>query len=311
MSAQHHYISQFHLKQFTDPDSLNTEVPWLWQGFVPDGPVNRRAPKKVGRRPGMFDGPGGLADRDSTIESFLANEVEGPAAKAIKELCRRSPDSGAEIAPPLSRYLAWAAARSLPMQQLENFWGKKGIGRNDDGVESPPEGLLSGTDMQRDVQMCHPTLGCRVFPAGSDLAQTTAEGWYPDMTERVNFLEGVHIQAYYFQARFFPRFNWFALHAPEGYFFIIANRAVGWAADGYVNAPPSCLRDPSAYVLAPISRSLVLVGRHSTEKWNVSPDRINAIITCWAHDWIAGPTRATVDAALKSRRLALSGMQFP
>lgn len=277
--------------------------PWLWQGFVPNGPVKRRAPKNVGTANLMFDGPGGLADRDATLESFLANEVEGPAAEAMREVCRWRSDSAGEMPPALTRYLAWAAARSLPMQTLEQFCAEKGFGRAGEVVEPPPEALLKASELQRDVQMLHPTLGCRVFPAGSDLERAAAEGWFPDMRERTNFLEIVHIQAYYFQVRFFPRFKWFALHAPEGEFFVIADRAVGWAADGYIDAPPSCLRHPSAYVLAPISRSLSLVGRHTKEKWQVTTGRINAVIACWAHDWIAGPTQATVESALEAHRL--------
>jgi len=166
------------------------------------------------------------------------------------------------------------------MQTLEHSWAEKGLGRTNEVAEPPPEGLVQGSELQRDVHMLHPTLGCRVFPAGSDFERAAQDGWFPDMRDRTNFLESVHIQAYYFQARFFPRFKWFTLRAPEREFFVIADRAVGWAADGYVDAPPSCLRDPSAYVLAPISRDLVIVGRHTTEKWQVTPGRINALIAC-------------------------------
>ncbi len=278
---------------------------WLWQGFVPDGPVKRRAPKNVGTANLMFDGPGGLADRDATLESFLAHEVEGPAAEAMREVCRWPSGSEVELPPALTRYLAWAAARSLPMQTLEAFWAETGFGRADEVAEPPPEGLLKASESQRDVQMLHPTLGCRLFPTGSDFERARAEGWFPDMRERMNFLESVHIQAYYFQVRFFPRFKWFTLHAPKGEFFVIADRAVGWAADGYIDAPPSCLRHPSAYVLAPISRSLVVVARHTKEKWQVTTRRINALIACWALDWIAGPTQATVESALEARRFTV------
>ena len=253
----------------------------------------------------MFGGPGGLADRDATLESFLADEVEGPAAEATREVCRWPSGSGGELPPALTRYLAWAAARSLPMQTLEHSWAEKGFGGAEQVVEPPPEGLLKASESQRDVQMLHPKLGCRVFPAGSDFERAVAAGWLPDMRDPMNFLESVHIQAYYFQVRFFPRFKWFTLHAPDGEFFVIADRAVGWAADGYIDAPPSCLRHPSAYVLAPISRSLLLVGKYTKEKWQVTTRRINALIACWAHDWIAGPTQATVESALEARRLAV------
>ncbi len=305
MSAKHHYVSQFHLRQFADPSSISKKDPWLWQGWLPDGPVERCAPKNMGWKRGMFDGPGGLGDRDATLESFLSNEVEGPAATAMREVSSRPLGTGGDLPPALTRYLAWAAARSLPMQTLGNFWGEKRFGRDGETVEPPPEGLLRTSDLQRDTAMRHPTLGCRVFPVGTELDNALTEGWYPDMSDRTNFLEGLHIQAYYFQARFFPRFKWFTLHAPQGATFIIADRPVGWAADGYIDAPPSCLRDPSAYVLAPISKNLVLVGRHSTGPWQVTPAQVNAVIALWAHEWIAGATQESVEAALEARRQAV------
>jgi hypothetical protein len=307
MGAQHHYVSKFHLRQFIDPDSLSQQDPWLWQGFVPDGPVKRRAPKNVGTRTLMFDGPGGLADRESTLESFLANEVEGPAAGAMRDVCLRPRGSGGDLPPALTRYLAWAAARSLPMQQLFKEWVAARFADADRQMaEPPPEGLMTATDPKRDVRMVHPSLGTRTFPHGSDLEAAIRDGWTPDYDDPANFLESVHIQAHYFQTRFFPRLKWFTLHAPDGEFFVMADRAVGWAADGYVNAPPSCLRDPSAYVLAPISRSLVLVGRHQAELWNVTPAQVNAVIAAWAHEWIVGPTEQVVTSAIAARREALA-----
>jgi hypothetical protein len=306
VGAQHHYVSKFHLKQFLDPDSLSAKDPWLWQGFLSSGEVKRRSPQNVGTVSQMFGGPGCLLDRDTTLETFLANEVERPAALALREMCQGVAGTIKKLPPALMRYLGWAAARALPMQTLENMWAETGFGRNSGVIEPPPEGLAKAIELKRDVQMLHPTLGSRLFPAKSNWEQAASEGWFPDMHESNNFLEGVHVQAYYFQVRFFPRFKWFTLHSPEGQYFIIADRPVGWAADGYIDAPPSCLRHPSAYILAPLSRNLVLVGRHTTEPWIVTPSSINAVIACWARDWIAGPTQATVQAALETRKLAFA-----
>jgi hypothetical protein len=104
LSAQHHYVSKFHLCQFLDPHSVAEKDPWLWQGFIPDGPVKRRSPKNVGTQRLMFNGPGGLADRDSTLESYLAHEIEGPAADAMRCVCERPPGSGLGLPPALTRY---------------------------------------------------------------------------------------------------------------------------------------------------------------------------------------------------------------
>jgi len=233
MSAQHHYVSKFHLRQFLDPFSLSKKEPWLWQGFVPDGPVKRRAPKNLGTRPLMFDGPGGLADRQSSLESFLANEVEGPAAKAMREVGLRPRGSGGSLPSALTRYLAWAAARSLPMQQLFSEWVTAGLADADRQMaEPPPEGLMNTTDPKRDVRMIHPTLGTRTFAHGTDLETAMRDGWTPDYDDPANFLESVHVQAYYFQVRFFPRLRWFTLHAPDGEFFVMG-RSCCWMGGGW------------------------------------------------------------------------------
>ncbi len=306
MGAQHHYVSKFHLRQFTDPDSLALKDPWLWQGLVRDGSVKRRAPKNVGTVSLMFDGTGGLADRDATLESFLAHEVEGPAAEAMREVCRWPVGSSGELPHALTRYLAWAAARSLPMQDLFKAWAQQRLGQNGRLAESPPEWLMRAKETRRDARMVHPAHGPRAFPADTNWEGLASEGWLPDMDDPANFLEVVHVQASYFGERFLPRFKWFTLHAPPNAFFVIADRAVGWVASGRLDAPPSCLRDPSAYILAPLSRNLVLVGKHTTEIWHVTPDQINAVVACWAHRWIAGPTRATVESAMEARRQCLS-----
>lgn len=303
-----HYVSQFHLKHFTDLDSLGKKhvTPWVWRGIVPDGKAKQKGIENCAWKRGLFDGPGALADQHATLERFLAREVESPAAAALKAVCGRPRGSGGDLPPALFRYLAWAAARSLPMQKLVAQWATLfSAMRSTPSVEPPPDGLLSASELRRAVKLVHPLLSAPPFPADSDFERLADEGWYPDPHERVNFLEMVCVQAYYFQDRFFPRFHWFMLHAPEGEFFLIADRAVGWSADGYVDAPPSCLRHHSAYVLAPLSRSLVLVGRHTMAAWNVAPAQINAVVAAWAHEWIAGPTEHTVNVALEGRRKIL------
>ncbi len=303
MSTKGHYVSKFHLKQFTDPQSAGEKNPWVWLGKVLDGTVRKKGAENFAYQRGMFDGRGGLAQRDSILEDYLGREVETRASDAIKEFCGRPSGVEGELPPALMRYLAWAAARSLPMQKLEAQWLTRfGTIRDASPVEPPPDGLLASMRSNRNVQMRHTSLGTRIFPGYFDFESLTIAGWYPDLNEQTNFLETIHIQAYYLHVRFFPRFRWFTLHAPKGEFFVIADRAVGWAAGGYADAPPNCLRDPSAYVLAPLSRNLVLMGRHTKDPWNVTTADVNAVIAAWAHEWIAGPTEHVVRAALDSRK---------
>jgi hypothetical protein len=124
-----------------------------------------------------------------------------------------------------------------------------------------------------------------------------------DFDDPAVFLRLVHGQAFYFQARFFPRLRWFTLRSPSDEFFIIGDRAVPWGVPPYhFDAPPACLRDPAAFVLAPLSRSLVLVGRNDPAPWEITPAKVNALLAIWSHSWIAGPTESVVTEALEARR---------
>lgn len=299
--AAHHYVSKFHLREFLDPNSLSTPDPWLWLGKVSDGSGKRRAPKNVGTAPDLFDGPGGLAQAESTIEAFLGNYVEGPASRALRKVIGQVGELK-ELPLELMRYLAWAASRPLPMQRLEVQWSTRFASLLDAPLaESPPEGLADTSDRTRPVQLLHPALGETTIAAGRDLSVLLDAGWIPDPREPSNFLEGVQIQAYYFQARWFPRLHWFTLRPPVGEFFIIGDRPVGWGVPDCLDAPPCCLRDPSGFLIAPLSRSLVLVGRNDLDAWELTPRQVNAILAAWSYHWIAGPTSDVVASALRDR----------
>jgi hypothetical protein len=200
------------------------------------------------------------------------------------------------------RYLAWAAARSAPMQHLELEWAVRYSNiLNAQVVEPPPEGMMNTRDRARDVKLIHPRLGERTTGEGDSIATLLDEGWIPDPYDRDNFLEGIHIQAYYFQARWFPRLKWFTLRPPADEFFIIGDRSIGWGVPEDLNAPPYCLRDPSAFLIAPLSRGLALVGRNDTAPWSVTPGQVNRILAAWSHEWIAGPTEDCVGRGLSTR----------
>ena len=256
----------------------------------------------MGTVPDLFDGPGGFAESEASIETFLANEVEGPAARALRALSGRGHEVR-HLPRELLRYLAWAASRSLPMQRLEVQWSIR-FGPLLDGpfAEPPPEGVRETANRTRPVRLVHPLLGERTVAADEDMGPLLDIGWIPDPSEASNFLEGAHFQAYYFQVRWFPRLRWFTLRPPEGEFFIIGDRPVGWGVPDCLDAPPCCLRDPSAFLIAPLSRSLALIGRNNPEVWAVTPVQVNAILAAWSHDWIAGPTAMVVANALHDRQ---------
>lgn len=117
-------------------------------------------------------------------------------------------------------------------------------------------------------------------------------------------LEMLHVQAWYFQTRHFPRMAWVRLNAPQGTSFITSDRAVAWIVDGYADAPPSALRDSSAQVVAPLTSTIALVGRHRSGRLNVTPRDVNRFIAAAATDWVAGSSLDTVEQALLDRTAA-------
>src|SRR5258708_1777763 len=122
MASRDHYVSQFHLKGFTDPNVPKPQEPWLWVGDCATRSIQRRAPKNLAWSKGLFAGPGGLADRSASLEAFLATQVESPAAFALRTLSARPQGQRAPMPGELGRYLAWAAARSLSMHHLYQEW---------------------------------------------------------------------------------------------------------------------------------------------------------------------------------------------
>jgi hypothetical protein len=116
-----------------DPASTGTPDPWLWIGSTTDQSIRRRSPTNVAAVPGLFDGPGGFSAPGASLETFLANDVERPAATPPRRLLQST--SIEQLPPEVMRYLAWAASRSLPMQRPR---GRLGYALSSDA--EPPDG---------------------------------------------------------------------------------------------------------------------------------------------------------------------------
>lgn len=306
MAGRHHCVSQFHLREFVDPDSVGSPDPWLWIGDRGQGTVARRSPSNTGWRRGLFDGQGGFKDVDVTIERHLSTEVEGPAARALRDLIRRPQGQRSPVPPELFRYLAWAAARGLPMMRLYEEW-LNALPAVTEYVEGPPAGFENITLSEPRYRLEHPTRGVREAVPLNESHALRSEGWRICLQQN-DFLQAVHFQAWYFQVRWFPRLQWVILDAPPARFFIIADRPVVWGfarleSDGLslvLDVPPSALRDPRVQLFAPLTRSIALVGWHAAGPSinKVRPEHVNHVVAAAAHDWIAGPTRDTVESIL-------------
>ena len=256
--------------------------------------------------PGLYDGPGALSEPDALLEAHLGR-IESAAAFAIRRLAPTQPGERATVPPEVWRFLAWQAARTPGWMELEEGWVNEwppGLG--DDVVEPPPEGFHDIADRDRPLCLEDPETGTRreVVDA-AEFEAYRKRGW-KWVLRRDDHLEMLHLQAWYFQVRHFPRLSWVRLSAPASDWFITSDRGVSWLADGYADTPPAALRDPTAQVFAPLTRGLALVGRHETSTLDVTPRQVNQFVAFAASNWVAGPTCDTVERALSDREELLS-----
>lgn len=303
MSTRDHYVSQFHLRGFTDLTVTRPHEPWLWVGDCATHLIERRAPKNVACTTDLFSGPGCLADREASIESYLATHVEGPAAFALRGFVSRPSGQRNAVPAEVGRYLAWAAARSISMKQLYQAWIDDLPDPEDTVVvEPPPTGFEQMTPVTRLHRMEHPTFGVRDDVRSDEVLRLKRDGWRFLLSDD-DFLELVHLQAWYFQVRFFPRLRWIILDAPSAGHFIIGDRAIVWGFEGVVDAQPSSLRRPQVQLFAPLTRSLALFAYHPSgaPPEAVSFREVNRAIAAAARRWIAGPTRTVVLESLEER----------
>jgi hypothetical protein len=75
---------------------------------------------------------------------------------------------------------------------------------------------------------------------------------------------------------------------------------VVWGFAGDMSAPPSALRHPAVQLVAPLTSSIALFAHHQEAPGPemVLTAEVNGIVTGGAHEWIAGPTEAVVQACL-------------
>jgi len=213
MPSRDHYVSQFHLRGFADPTAVGTEEPWLWVGDCQETTIKRRSPKNVAWKRGMFAGSGNLADQEGSLGNYLSREVEGPAAVALSKWVSLPQGNRRSIPGEVYRYVAWAAARSFPMQSLYESWVNDMPLDLENAKLAPPgyDKIRFGGGWHR---IEHPTLGIREGVPSEQIHALRKDGWRVRLGEN-DFLAIVHSQAWYFQVQMFPMLRWVILDAPK------------------------------------------------------------------------------------------------
>jgi hypothetical protein len=72
-------------------------------------------------------------------------------------------------------------------------------------------------------------------------------------------------------------------------------------ADGYADTPPAALRHPTAQLVAPLTRSVVLIGRNQGQTLHVTAREVNRFTAWVASDWVVGSTKEVVKQAIQDR----------
>ncbi len=298
MGTRAHTVPKFYLNGFAAAESDDRADPFVWIGSLMTGEIARRSPKNISIARGLYDGPGGLTDRDATIEAHLA-KIESAASTAIRKFSMTDMGQSTTIPPEISRLLAWQAARTPGWMKLVQQWASEiPFDSASEVVEPPPPGLEDIISRNRPLCLEDPKTRVRreVVDEGEFHAYRK-RGWKWVMRAD-DHLEALHIQAWYFQARHFPRLSWVRLQAPAGESFITSDRGVAWLVDGYADTSPAALRHPTAQVVATLTRKMALVGRHGTAALQVTPREVNRFVAFGASQWIAGPTSNVVRQAL-------------
>jgi hypothetical protein len=297
-----HTVPRFYLRGFVAPKSENVIdiEPYVWLATVGTNDLRRAAPKNVSIERGFYDGPGGFDAPDASIERHLAT-IESDAARAITEFTASHIAKKTTLAPAIWRFLAWQAARTPGWFELIEDWIYD-YSPNDsrEVVEPPPDGFEKIRDRARSICMEDPDSGERCEVACADVDSYRKRGW-KWIIRSEDRLEMLHVQAWYFQVRHFPRLKWSRLNAPDPDWFVTSDRGVTWIVDGYIDTPPAALRDPSAVVVAPLTRKVALVGRHGEHPLNVTPRQVNQFVAASASKWVAGPSWQTVHQAIQDR----------
>jgi Protein of unknown function (DUF4238) len=302
VSTRAHTVPKFYLNGFVAPGSEREQNPSVWVGSLTSGEITRRSPKNISISRGLYDGRGGFDEQDTTLEAHLA-KIESAASSAIRKFTASKIETGVPIPSEITRFLAWQAARTPGWMEIVERWADQtSWDSKAEVVEPPPDGFDKIRDRTRPMCLEDPNTGDRREVTSEDeFHALRGQGW-KWILRRDDDLEMLHLQAWYFQVRHFPRLSWVRLQPPDGEYFITSDRSVAWLADGYADTPPAALRHPTAQIFAPLTRESAPVGRHGAAALGVTPREMNRFVAFAASDWIAGPTAEVVRQALIDRR---------
>jgi hypothetical protein len=107
--AKHHYLPQFYLREFTDPDTPTGQEPYVWV-HRPGSGWNKRAPKNVAAESGLYSLTNDEGNETEGLEQLLSR-VESVAATVIRDKVMTRTSLTPEERGELSLFIAIMQAR--------------------------------------------------------------------------------------------------------------------------------------------------------------------------------------------------------
>jgi hypothetical protein len=293
MGTRAHTVPRFYLDFFADPETAPSQRAALWVCDLASGKIKRRAAKNLSIHRGVYDGPGGLTPGRGTIEQHLSR-IESDAANAIRDWVALPQGSRSDPPVEITRFVAWLAARTLPMREMYERW----FGAVLPSVVSELTALPEARDTRFTME---DSSGNSVEATLAQVVALRSGGWRIRLSDD-QFQQILHLQAWAFQTKHFAKMSWGLMDAPAGHSFITSARPVVWTTDALGGlAPPGDLGEESAVVVAPLTRTVALVGHNTSgSRFRALPVReVNRYIARLAGSWIAGPTRDAVACAFR------------
>lgn len=81
----HHFVPQFYLRGFCDPEVPEGQEPWIWVADFQEQRIERRAPKNVGKAANYYAFPG-IEDAGGEPPESILSKIESVSAPAVRRI---------------------------------------------------------------------------------------------------------------------------------------------------------------------------------------------------------------------------------
>ena len=297
MATKDHYVSKFHISKFVDPSVPIGQSDWTWVVRKEQAIVKRKSPSNFAWKRGMFSKMSLNIDPPMNMEKYLSEKIEGPASSKLIQMESLSSFSNFTVPEEITRYLAWAAARSLSMQELYQKWFDSAPS---DIQEMPMEGEFAWMSKCKRISRSHRMEkdGEVQFVFTENVDEFRRNGWRFVM-EGDDVAETIHLQAILLRNAF-AKLCWAVISAPPRNYFVLGDRPVFWKMKEKFDCEPKWLQHEDILVVAPLTKNFALIGAKSLDHIpsRLSAPHLNYMSMTAARHWVAGPTQQCINEML-------------